>query len=48
MAARRENAMELYVSHDIGSVSNHFYEPDESETPYREHLQFGKSNLFNF
>lgn len=23
--ARRDNSMELYVSHDIGSVKNHFY-----------------------
>ena len=26
--AKRDNAMELYVSHDVGSVRNHFFEKE--------------------
>ena len=42
VSGRRENAMELYVSHDIGSVSNHFYEQAKSEAPFRQHVASSK------
>ena len=39
--ARRDNAIELYVQHDVGSVQNHFYQ-EESVSHYRKHIQIGK------
>ena len=42
VTARRENAMELYVSHDVGSVANHFYERAKSEPAFRQHVARSK------
>lgn len=25
IAGKRDNAMELYIQHDVGSIVNHFY-----------------------
>lgn len=44
ISARRENAMELYVSHDVGSVVNHFFEPTLSLPSFRTNVAFSKLN----
>lgn len=38
VSGRRENAMELYIQHEVGSVVNHFHNRNADEPVYRNHV----------